>query len=36
MFNGFGLPVLLAIFAACAGVIWIAGVKLADPTDILS
>jgi len=36
MFNGFGLPVLLAIFAACAGVIWIAGVKLADTTDILS
>jgi cation:H+ antiporter len=36
MFNGLGLPVLLAIFAACAGVIWVAGVKLADTTDILS
>jgi cation:H+ antiporter len=36
MFNGLGLPILLAIFAACAGVIWIAGVKLADTTDILS
>ncbi len=36
MFNGFSLPVLLAIFAACAGVIWIAGVKLANTTDILS
>jgi cation:H+ antiporter len=36
MFDGLGLPLLLAIFAACAGVIWIAGVKLADTTDILS
>ncbi|RZL20048.1 MAG: sodium:calcium antiporter, partial [Sphingomonas sp.] len=36
MFDGLGLPVLLAIFAACAGVIWVAGVKLADTTDILS
>jgi cation:H+ antiporter len=36
MFDGLSLPVLLAIFAACAGVIWIAGVKLADTTDILS
>ncbi|MBW6526438.1 sodium:calcium antiporter [Sphingomonas sp. RHCKR7] len=36
MFDGLGLPILLAIFAACAGVIWIAGVKLADTTDILS
>lgn len=36
MFNGLSLPALLAIFAACAGVIWIAGVKLADTTDILS
>jgi cation:H+ antiporter len=36
MFHGLGLPVLLAIFAACAGVIWVAGVKLADTTDILS
>ncbi len=36
MLNGLSLPTLLAIFAACAGVIWIAGVKLADTTDILS
>ncbi|RYY14375.1 MAG: sodium:calcium antiporter [Alphaproteobacteria bacterium] len=36
MLEGLGLPLLLAIFAACAGVIWIAGVKLADTTDILS
>jgi cation:H+ antiporter len=36
MFEGQGLPILLAIFAACAGVIWVAGVKLADTTDILS
>lgn len=36
MFDGLSLPVLLAIFATCAGVIWIAGVKLADTTDILS
>ena len=36
MFDGLSLPVLLASFAACAGVIWIAGVKLADTTDILS
>ena len=36
MFNGLSLPVLLAIFAGCAGVIWVAGVKLADTTDILA
>lgn len=36
MFDGLSLPILLAIFAACAGVIWVAGVKLADTTDILS
>jgi len=36
MLEGLALPLLLAIFAACAGVIWIAGVKLADTTDILS
>lgn len=30
MLNGLSLPILLAIFAACAGVIWIADVKLAD------
>jgi cation:H+ antiporter len=36
MLEGLALPLLLAVFAACAGVIWIAGVKLADTTDILS
>lgn len=36
MFNGLALPVLLAIFAACAGVICIVGVSLADKTDVLS
>ncbi len=36
MFNGLSLPILLTIFAACGSVIWIAGVKLADTTDILS
>lgn len=36
MFDKLSLPVLLAIFAGCAGVIWIAGVRLADTTDILS
>jgi len=36
MFDELDLPILLAIFATCAGVIWIAGVKLADTTDILS
>ncbi|WP_156680800.1 sodium:calcium antiporter [Sphingomonas profundi] len=36
MFDELSLPILLAIFAACAGVIWVAGVKLADTTDILS
>jgi len=36
MLNGLSLPIMLASFAACAGVIWIAGMKLADTTDILS
>ena len=29
------LPLLLLIFAACAGVIWLAGVRLSDTTDVL-
>src|ERR671938_155802 len=29
-------PVLLVLFAASAGVIWIAGVKLSDTTDVLA
>src|ERR671938_1945624 len=29
-------PVLLVLFAASAGVIWIAGVKLSDNTDVLA
>lgn len=36
MFSGLPLSALLAIFAASAMVIWIAGVKLADTTDVLS
>ncbi len=30
------LPVLLVIFAAAAGAIWVGGVKLSDTTDVLS
>jgi cation:H+ antiporter len=29
------LPLLILIFAACAGVIWLAGVRLSDTTDVL-
>lgn len=36
MFEGLSLPVLLSIFAGSAGVIWIAGIKLSDTTDVLS
>jgi cation:H+ antiporter len=36
MFTSLGLAVLLAIFAGAAAIIWVAGVKLADTTDILS
>lgn len=36
MFAGLSFLPLLAAFAGCAVVIWIAGVKLADTTDILS
>jgi cation:H+ antiporter len=33
--SGLGLPVLVAIFVGCAAVIWIAGVRLSDTTDVL-
>lgn len=36
MFDTLSLPVLLAIFAAAAGAVWIAGIKLSDTTDVLS
>jgi cation:H+ antiporter len=36
MFESLSLPLLLAIFAAAAGAIWIAGIKLSDMTDVLS
>ncbi len=34
--NSLALPVLVAIFAASAGIIWVAGVKLSETTDVLS
>jgi cation:H+ antiporter len=34
--SGLPLPVLLAIFAAAAAAIWIAGVQLSDQTDVLA
>jgi cation:H+ antiporter len=36
MFSNLSTTVLLVIFTASAAVIWVAGVKLADTTDILS
>ena len=36
MFSSLPTFVLLAIFAAAAGAIWIAGIKLSDMTDVLS
>ncbi|HEX4737543.1 MAG TPA: sodium:calcium antiporter [Allosphingosinicella sp.] len=36
MFDGLPVPLLVAIFLASAAVIWVAGVKLSDTTDILS
>ena len=36
MFAALGTPALLAIFAVSAAVIWIAGVKLSNATDVLS
>src|SRR3954447_21875680 len=34
--SGLPLPALLAVFAAAAAAIWIAGVQLSDQTDVLS
>jgi len=34
--SGLALPVLLLIFAAAAGVIWVAGIQLSDQTDVLA
>src|SRR5919202_458562 len=36
VFSGLPLVVLVVVFAAAAGAVWVAGVKLADLTDILS
>ncbi|MDB5693749.1 MAG: sodium:proton exchanger [Alphaproteobacteria bacterium] len=36
MFDIFPVPVLVAVFLASAGIIWVAGVKLSDATDILA
>ncbi len=36
MFDAFSLPILLALFAAAAVVVWIAGTRLSDTTDVLS
>src|SRR4051794_34085093 len=36
MFQSLSLPVLLLMFAVAAGVVWVAGIKLSDTTDILS
>jgi len=36
MFTNLSLPVVLAAFAVAAGVIWWAGIKLSDTTDVLA
>jgi len=36
MFDSLSVPLLAAIFAASAAIIWIAGVKLSDTTDVLA
>jgi cation:H+ antiporter len=36
MFDTLSIPVLVAIFLASAAVIWVAGVKLSDTTDLLA
>ncbi len=36
MFQSLGVPALLTIFVASAAVIWVAGVKLSNATDVLS
>jgi cation:H+ antiporter len=34
--SSLGLPILILIFVAAAGAIWVAGVQLSDQTDVLS
>jgi cation:H+ antiporter len=36
MFDGLGSPVLLGIFVIAAAVVWLAGVRLSNTTDVLS
>src|SRR4051794_35474440 len=36
MFDTLPVPILVAIFLASAAIIWVAGVKLADTTDVLA
>lgn len=36
MFDALSLPLLLALFAAAAAAVWVAGTRLADTTDVLS
>lgn len=36
MFEGLPLPVLIAVFAGAAAVVWMAGIRLSDTTDVLS
>jgi cation:H+ antiporter len=36
MFDSLPVPILAAIFLASAAIIWVAGVKLSDTTDVLS
>lgn len=33
--TGLALPLLIVIFAGCAAVIWLAGIRLSDATDVL-
>src|SRR2546421_13084796 len=36
VFGSLALPWLILLFAAAAGAIWMAGIKLSDTTDVLS
>jgi cation:H+ antiporter len=36
MFGSFSLPILLLIFAGAATLVWVAGIRLSDTTDVLS
>ena len=36
MFDAFSLPVLIALFIAAAAVVWVAGTRLSNTTDVLS